>query len=96
MTLEFLNGAVIDVTEISETKQIYSVPKKWELEIISTQKLTSEELDVLLAEENTAELVYTDSDGQRSTFCGYNEVIRAAKKYNDAGVTLTLVLRKEV
>ena len=96
MTITFLNGKEINVLSVAEDKKIHVVPKKWELIITSNTDLSSEELDALLVEENMLKLLHQKDDGTVKEILNYNEVTKVNKVHYSDGVTMTIVLRKEI
>lgn len=96
MTIQFLDGTTLHVTQINEDKRIYSAPKKWELKLISDEDLTSLELDALLVEENISKLLCVKEDGTSSEILGYSFVDRVSKTKTNDVVSLIIVLQKDI
>lgn len=70
--------------------------KKWMLEIISSDDLSSNELDELLVPENISSMTYTKDDGTVETISGYDTVDTAKKKITSEEIILTIKLLKEI
>ena len=96
MQVEFANGVVIGATQVSEERKVYSEPKKWELKIISDTDLSSDDLDVLLCRENINKITHTLDNGSVATIKGYNKVEKVYKVSNAGGVSLIIILQKEL